>query len=394
MSRSLIWFLYAVAILAIAYLQVFLCDIDSCAGIMIHDVYSLSKELDEIKRTGEFNLSNRMPYVGVVFLYYPIWYIDPSTVIYFNLFLVFLISRSIDYAFPDNENMRKGAMLGIVANPYILFLASGPNKDLPLVLITILFFSIISRNKRNTLLLGIVLGVVASLFRDGYGYLLIVMACINAVFRTPKQSLFAVLSVALGLQLIYGIAREYLPALARNQAAAQAIADKYDSMIIDISLLDNSFVFNILTYLLRVIGNSVSLSLRPQFLTDSGYVYPVGVAMWIYGVFLVVFIIGSCVVMFRPSEGRCSKSASVFLQIVLLVSISLFIQPRYLMPALPLAAAAYTSTFLALMKLHWMALSGAFVLAVILLAVGVAPPAANTNDFDQPSYLEVKILRK
>lgn len=91
-------------------------------------------------------------------------------------------------------------------------------------------------------------------------------------------------------------------------------------------------------YAIRLAYNVVAQAFFPVFLTDKGNLYWIGVAYWVYGLMTLMACIG-CAWRWLTNVGDSHQrlAAAMALSTWFMISLSLFIQPRYFMPMLPIA---------------------------------------------------------
>jgi len=320
----------------------------------------------------------------------PIWKIAPFITIVVNLALIYAVLHVLDRLFRDSPAARAGAIFGVVANPYLWFVATGPNKDIPLLLITTLYayYAVIRGGHRGTLY-ALLLAIVAMAFRDGYGVLLVGLALLNSVVHSPRNQVIAALVGAVSLAAVFSSAAIVLPVMKRNLAVTEHIAETYDSRIASLAISDESVLMDVGLYLTRLAANAFSLPVRPQFMMTDGSVYPLGVAIWFFGVILAGGFLASARSIVFERWGSTRRLAALVLQILIAVSVSLFVQPRYLLVVLPLMTAIFATSRLNRATIIAGGMGGGFLVVMILITFGVTPPPATGVESGVPSFLRM-----
>ncbi len=133
----------------------------------------------------------------------------------------------------------------------------------------------------------------------------------------------------------------------------------------------------------------VAQAFFPVFLTDRGDIYWIGVAYWVYGLMALMACIG-CARRWLTNEGDPNQrlAAALALSTWLMISLSLFIQPRYFMPMLPIAFGV-----MAALPAHprygsvTLALALALVVMSVLAITDRFPPAATPEVTATPAYV-------
>lgn len=382
------WLIFTLLTVTILIAQWLGCYLGWCSGVLVGDVVSLAKELDDVVRG---SITHRqLSYIGVILLYLPIWKIAPFITIVVNLALIYAVLRVLDRLFQDSPVARAGAIFGVVANPYLWFVATGPNKDIPLLLITTLYayYAVIRGGHRGTLY-ALLLAIVAMAFRDGYGVLLVGLALLNSVVHSPRNQIIAALVGAVSLAAVFSSAAIILPVMKRNLAVTEHIAETYDSRIASLAISDESVLMDVGLYLTRLAANAFSLPVRPQFMMIDGSVYPLGVAIWFYGVILAGGFLASARSIVFERWGSTRRLAALVLQILIAVSVSLFVQPRYLMVVLPLMTAIFATSRLNRATIIASGMGGGFLVVMILITFGATPPPATGVESGVPSFLRL-----
>lgn len=383
------WFLFALASVTATLVQLAACNFDWCTGVLSGDIVSLSKELDEVSNTGLIG-SQRWTYIGVILLYGPGWAVSPHTAIVVNFALIYFVFKVLDSLFNNHPRARAGAFFGVIANPYLWFVAAGPNKEIPLILITILYAHVFLRGGARGFMYAALLAALAAAFRDGYGVLLFGLAVLNIVIHSTQNRLAVTLIGALLLTAVFNAASSLIPAMQRNLAVTGHIAETYSSRVGALGTEKESVLVDLGLYFFRLAANSFSLPVRPQFFMIDGSLYPLGITFWIFGVILAAGMLACIQVIIFRRESLGRQLACLIVQILIAVSVSLFVQPRYLMATLPLITAVYSISSLNRPAVIAGGVGISLFVAVTLIALGVTPPLATGTDGDIPSFLQLR----
>jgi len=383
------WFVFMLIAVGVSASQVLACEFGWCSGVLVGDVVSLSRELDDVVANGSIG-NQRLSYIGVILLYWLNWKIAPFTTIIVNSALIYMVYQTLYRLFRDSPRARAGAFFGVVVNPYLWFVASGPNKEIPLLLITTLYAYVFMSRESHGTVYALLLAVIAAAFRDGYGALLAGLALLNYIIRSTRKQVTAALICAVSLATIFSTAANVLPVMKRNLEATEHIAETHSSSIVNLVISSNSRLVDIGLYVFRLAANSFSLPIRPQFLMTDGLIYPLGVAIWFFGIVLAGGLLACVGVVIFKNRGSQHQLAGLVLQLVIAVSVSLFVQPRYLMAALPLMTAVYASSRLNQPRIIAGGMMFSFLVAIILIALGAMPPPATGVEERVPSFLQLR----
>jgi hypothetical protein len=360
-------------------------------GMLVPDSVNMAQTLENFWAQGDF-LQDPSQFLGVSLLYGWTWLLHPSLCFLLNCVLMLLAIRS----FRDiigQTGMAPWAMLGLTCNVYLVLAMPGPNKELPLVLITLLYTQQILAMRSGWILKALTLAAVAYAFRDGYGvFLAAIIPLIAAMKRTVHRLPLWILAAAVVLMAGFQVFRDVLPLLERNYTGYEAVvldgvAVGALALALGIDVL--SPLGGVALFFLRLVYNLLSLSLFPILQTDTGHVYWIGVGYWLFG--LMVFGSLACCMaqVLRRQQGfSVGVVAGLSVSVLLMVSISLFVQPRYLMPVLPLAIGALS---MAPARLRSRCVGASVIVSLAIMAlygvVGRSPAAAEVEDFEVPPYV-------
>lgn len=284
--------------------------------------------------------------------------------------------------------------LGLVGNPYLILVMPGPNKEIPLVLLTLLLCDALLRAKPQWLIAAAISTIVC-FFRDGYGLILLLLTILSRALAGHQRAIPLVAFAIGGIAAVaWSPLASLVPAMARNLDIYLALSKDHEtvgSIARGLALDPLHPIGGLLLYGLRLAYNLVSLAFFPVLETADKRIFVAGLSYWIYGVMCLTAWIGCGIVTLslseRPSLHRLA--ASISLSVWFFISLSLFVQPRYLMPMLPIAFTAMA----ALPKKHRIVsilLAIGLVLSVftIYAALGKFPtPTSTDSSLPTPAYV-------
>lgn len=315
-------------------------DYSSKSGLIVPDSVSLSWTLQDLWSHDRL-FDSKTGYWALAGLYGWTWLVHPSLCFVVNCLLM-LANVAV---FRRSIIVRLGAppwsALGLLANPYLILAMPGPNKEIPLLLMTLLIADAIFR-PRPRRLLAIALCIPVYLLRDGYGLILLSWLGISwMVARHHRIVPIMFLSFATGVAAFWTSLSTLVPAMQRNKAIYNDIFKNQEaigSVAANFALDPFDPLGGVVLFLLRLVYNLVSMALFPVFLTADGRFYWIGLAYWVFGLMILMSLMGSFWKLLSMSGvGGVQFAASLVLCVWFMVSLSLFVQPRYLMPALPIA---------------------------------------------------------
>ena len=122
---------------------------------------------------------------------------------------------------------------------------------------------------------------------------------------------------------------------------------------------------------------------------DSSYISEIS-SYWIFGIIALIFL-SSCVVMLfstRSARSPMLFAAALSVAGLFMISVSLFVQPRYLMPFLPLATAVFA---VSTKRTRAFCLQAGLIMSLtVIFAYWVldrAPPLSEADSFETPAYI-------
>ncbi|MES2535056.1 MAG: hypothetical protein V4632_04200 [Pseudomonadota bacterium] len=305
---------------------------------------------------------------GVMLVYWPgmIW--GTAGIAATNFLLLMFASaifvKSIK-AFELNRNavflVSVMTLLMVLGNIYLIEVILFPNKEIPLIALTNLFiYFLIVRQK----IIGALLTAAAAFFfRDGYGIVLVISTIFVYVSWFSTRETTAMLLGGFSLILAF-LPSAYLAqidhSLERNIALGNVIDQSYEQLI-----------SGPIGYYFKILGNALNLALRPQFLDEMGGLYLLHVGFWQLGIVIVAGLAWSTYKIARGSENE-KNLASVIWIVLLAISYSSYVQPRYLMPLIFWLAMALASS----PKSRWIGVGIGIMGTVLFSAADLLPPRA------------------
>lgn len=323
------------------FAQNFLPYSDFLEGLFIPDVINMSNTIDNI-RIGQLSvLSTGVS--GVYFIYYIAWIVHPAFSILINLLFVYYSIKLIYEIFIMSNMTSQLVCLGIFINPYVFLAVTGPNKEIPLIWVTLYVVRNLIFKPNRWFVKTMIVSIFVTSIRDGYGLILI----LGSIIFSSKLAVSLMWKIALGIAFLVSILADILVSnlsvLEKNLVISQTISSETNSSAIIGDFLTNNSnpIFSVIKEVLRMLYNWITLSVFPAFFTDTGFIYSLGFAYWIFGISISIGLLATIYVLFSNKtetivEIYQMKIAGFIVFIWATVSISLFLQPRYLMPILPL----------------------------------------------------------
>ncbi len=377
-------------------------------GLYVPDALGYKETFNEISNNFEpLKFIFEQPSSLTLLIYYPFYLLYPSTLIIPNIIMltisIFLASIKFKKFGTFSTTI---ACFSFALNPYYYLAAAGVSKEIPLSMMIMLFISV-----KHTWSFAPILLIIAALtyyLRDGLG--LIMFCWILIYLLTPKLipqrtvSRLALIFPPMA-SLSYYVLSELIPAIKRNITVTIDVANIAGSELgaqnIQFALLGlESPQMALTTFIYRCIANAFSLPIRPSFLTSKGEIALISLAYWIYGFFLAISMLG-LVLMFadfctsqKQSNAMllANEESRFYLTNLLIflwlgISVTLFIQPRYLMPIIsPILGIIATLSINKLKKVFLIVCIFTFVGQVILNIIGIPPLEFSNSELPEKPW--------
>jgi hypothetical protein len=336
-----LFFIFFILSSLVFYLQQTDFEWSANRGLVVPDSVNMAETIDVLLSNGDF-LTGSSSFVGVEVLYGWTWFLHPAFCFVLNSALMLASASLFKKSFIIDLKLPAWAVLGLLANPYLILVMPGPNKEIPLVFLTLCLANALLRHK-PWWLISLALCVPVYFLRDGYGLIMFFIVCLLRVMRSRKQLLpLAVLILSTVVAMLYEPLADFIPALARNQKIYVELSGNQElvgSLASSLGLQHLGPIGSIFLYLSRLIYNLLTLAFFPVLKTDEGHIYWLGLAYWGFGLIALMSWF-SCVLEWLckcSGSNRVQLASSIALCVWFLISLTLFVQPRYLMPMLPLS---------------------------------------------------------
>lgn len=316
-------------------------------GVYIPDVVALSNTVDAYA-TNRLDESQVQAITGVTTLYLLPWKLWPPLVLALNLALVFLTLKIYAAIFSGSAVAHHAAGIGVVlSSPYHYLAATGANKEIPVMLLTALFLYLIIKRPNGWLALSLVVAAVAYFFRDGYAYIFVLAAFMSA-WIPEQRSKFMWMSAAMFTvcAAAFWVIQNKFSVLARNKEVQEYVQDISASAGGSrgggvVLMSGGNLVSDVLSYFTRVIYNITTLGAFPQFQTETGNVFVLGISYWVFGI-VMIGSVAACIWTYYAGRSQLARLVNVRISAIVLffmlaLGVSTYLQPRYAMPIIPAA---------------------------------------------------------
>jgi hypothetical protein len=278
-----------------------------------------------------------------------------ASAIFFKSIKVFAVNRNAVFL------VSVLALSMVLGNIYLIEVILFPNKEIPLIALTNLFiyFLVVRENIIGALLTA----AVAFFFRDGYGIVLAICTIFVYAnwFFTRKMTVLFLGAFSLVLAFFpHSYLAEIDYTFERNIALGSVIEQSYEELLA-----------GPVGYYFKVLGNALNLALRPQFLDEMGGLYLLHIGFWQLGVVIIAGLAWSAYKIFRGSDTEKNLACVIWI-VLLAISYSSYVQPRYLMPLIFWLAMTLASS----PKSRWIGISIGIIGTVLFSAADLLPPRA------------------
>lgn len=313
-------------------------------GLFITDTITIYNHLEEIAR-GNIADFIEVRGNGVKFLYLPLYLISGKLIFIQNIVMGITTIYFLYNTF-ERKISSITSSLCFAVFPYTLLCVGGPNKEIPLIFFTVLFFY--KKILRKNFFYHILIIFHLVLVRDGYGLLFFIIWIINLILEEKKASKILSIYLPISIIIVYSLLGNlilifsYFQQFSENsQWLAYEMSQKAESSITEFSTsavleYQNSPLIQSGLFLYRILANIFSQLIRPFIFTKSGSLYLNGLSFYITGLICAVSFWNFFM---RKNLSQSSNEKILSSSITFLLvgsSYSIFIQQRYLYPFLPL----------------------------------------------------------
>jgi hypothetical protein len=260
----------------------------------------------------------------------------------------------------------------LIGAPYYIACFPLPSKD---ILVAALFVVIADRFAEQGFRLFLPTAIATAMFFVRDGYALILLASLLAIATAEKARIHPIVLLVVvtvgssAFWLIFeGVFEDWF-----LYARATGIAEQSDFAEITSSVGPYSFFF-------RLMGNATNLAFRPVFLDVEGNLHVVSLFYWVSGVTLLCSF-ALCARALVSPLGSDRRMGLIGLLSLVLVSITPYVQPRYLLPVcLLLPMFSFTSAAI-IARLHVAVALVSLIASAAYAYIGNYPPLAEPPPF-------------
>ncbi len=296
--------------------------------------------------TANLDLSNllSLPSIGLLLFYGPFKAIDPRLLFIPNLAMWLACMWAAYRIFsPIDKRAAQFAIIAIVFNPYLLLGLSGPTKELPLMFLVLLFL-LLPPTWNRLPYFALIIAVTYSV-RDGYALIMLGWLSVHLLLPRTLWRVSWVLLCLVPLFMLLGL-RSYASPLwftdeleREGQLVGQISSTDVGAGNVERALagLDDPWPTT-REYFYRALANGYSTLIRPAFYTISDRISLIGAGYFLNAFFLAAGLIAIILTCISPGEDERILYLAWFVMLTwAMVSLVLFVQPRYLMPVTPVA---------------------------------------------------------
>lgn len=318
-------FIYLFLGIWIILIQSLLADSDFFKGLFVSDAISLTGTYSNFYSIEKFNIFDlEYTYWGLYYCYYLFdgyyWLV--------NLILIYFSFSLLNKIYFNIFGSCTNKIFFIIAfNPYNLLVINYINKEIVLQFLVLLFILYLFKKKFIPIFF---ISLTIFFIRDAYGVMLIGFYFYMYLF---KKNLNFGLFIAFVLLYIAQIMIFQFSDFFLIQRNLNVTKDSFENATTMLNSAESSFYF-----IYKIVGNVVSLSLRPAFITSNDGIFVLGLGYYISGwIILLAYLINIYgYITIRNIDYRLKLIFYFQIFSLLLVSQSFFIMPRYLFPFIPI----------------------------------------------------------
>jgi len=318
----------------------------------------------------------------VFFIYQPLYMITRSPIAFIlpNILMLSVCFFCTYQTFkPLGYRSAYFSAISLSINPYILLSITGISKEIPLCAATSVLFFLMKKKSNIRVILILLLCFISYGIRPAYGAMLASYFLPCLILSKDFINKFRGIMIAIPFFFIavFTTLTSYIPGLQRLVTIQQGLDAGTElgraNLERTISSLESGGLSSCIELLFRTFSNIFSLILRPSFTTNNNHISLLGIGFWIYGLLLSISMVGTFIIFFRiVLQNKLSIMSQInriyikdlvfgVIYLVPAISLSLIIQPRYLMPILP-ASMGFLGT---------LSLKSIYKIAVLMLIVSI-----------------------
>lgn len=268
------------------------------------------------------------PLLGIAILYRAEVIFDGFGATFINFILLFFSSaiffrtlQSSRLSIEHPAGVSCLVLILVLSNVYLLEILRFPNKEIPLIALTNLFIYLLIVKRQ---ILGSLLIAIGVFFiRDGYGIILVlcILVC-YANWNFPRRTNILMLAAIFFFLAVFSmkdvawIDHSFM----RNIDAQSHIAEQADASIKPERSFHN-----------KLINNAFSLAVHTKFFDEDDNFYLLSIGFWQLGIFIISALIWSAYKLNSTNDFYRDVATATFI-VILGISFSEYIQPRYMMP--------------------------------------------------------------
>ncbi|MBL9150037.1 MAG: hypothetical protein JNM94_15225 [Phycisphaerae bacterium] len=299
--------------------------------------------------------------------------------------------------FRDGTRLQRGlAGASVACNPFLWLVSSGPNWEIPLVAAVSL--AVATPLRRSTLPLHLALIVAAGLLKDGAGPILLAWTALRAA--TPRFGWLPFLVATLAIVTLaasWGVLELVWSGTSRITGSLVALLrDSPGSAMAEWSErgVKEPFI-GLVMWGARWAANAISAPIRSPLVAADGAPFATGIGLAMNGVFTALATIGASLALVADIRQRRLPGPETVLVLFWATCIAagvLFVQPRYLIPIVPIGCGLAAATRPRLLWSAVLVVAGCAALWVACRGLGMPHPRAMVATAPVHSAREVAVI--
>lgn len=257
--------------------------------------------------------------------------------------------------------------------PYYLVAFPLPSKDIVIAALFVLAVHWYSGGRTLRLTLSLSVAVLMIFVRDGYGVMLAASFIYIALVERSRVSATSALIFVLVVASLFWVFFETIFEGSFIYERSMGVAEMGET-------LGSDNLKTPLGYFIRLFGNATNLAFRPIFSDTSGRFHILSFCYWISGLTLL-YALACCVRAVLSGTPDDVRLGMLGLMLLLLISVTPYVQPRYLLPVCLLIPMFTFACLRHLMKIFSFIIPVSLAVSIGYQIVGNYPPPAESTLF-------------
>lgn len=212
----------------------------------------------------------------------------------------------------------------MLLTPYYLVSLPLPSKDVVVLALFVLAVDWFASERSWRFVIASIIALATFFVRDGFAAILLLSFAFIAVVEHSKVPRPLALMGALLAASVFWVFFGSVFQESFLYVRAMGVAEQGLTLGAETSALPSG-------YLMRLLGNATNLAFRPVLFDTEGRIHVLSLSYWVSGITLL-YALGCCLGAVRSPHARDHRLGMIGLLSLILVSVTPYVQPRYLLP--------------------------------------------------------------